>query len=210
MIVPDHATFKHLKQVPVVVAWKVAQHTPAVRAWNSGRRHWRQDAKNQPALFERPCLAEISSRSPVSEECTCERVPIEGREILPIRAASAIDMQNCLGCHGDPAGSKDPFGYTQEEMERETYRGAFVVKATLIWYELVADSDSDQSASDHRPIDASDRRGPRRLLLRGIRRAVIRPVMNVREVLVALSEGDLTRRVETKSAWMKLGKWRSA
>jgi methyl-accepting chemotaxis protein len=36
---------------------------------------------------------------------------------------------DCLFCHGDPAGAKDPFGYAKEGMKAGDLRGAFVVTA---------------------------------------------------------------------------------
>ncbi len=38
--------------------------------------------------------------------------------------------QDCLQCHGDPAGEKDPFGYKKEGMKKGDLRGAFSVRAS--------------------------------------------------------------------------------
>ena len=48
------------------------------------------------------------------------------RYAQPVRLTS-----DCLICHGDPAGQKDPFGYTKEGMKAGDLRGAFVVTAPL-------------------------------------------------------------------------------
>ena len=57
-----------------------------------------------------------------------ERVTVEGRDVMryaqPVRVA-----QDCLQCHGDPAGSKDPFGYAKEGMKTGELRAAFVLEA---------------------------------------------------------------------------------
>jgi methyl-accepting chemotaxis protein len=48
-----------------------------------------------------------------------------------MRYAQAIRLtEDCLLCHGDPAGAKDPFGYIKEGMKAGDLRGAFTVRAS--------------------------------------------------------------------------------
>ncbi len=120
--------FKHLEQVPVVVSWSVAQkyaesqdmtfHTPSLTP---------RDQKNQPDDFERRAL-ENFQKDPALKEYSERKVENENdvmRYAQPVRLTS-----DCLLCHGDPAGTKDPFGYTKEGMKAGDLRGAFSVKAS--------------------------------------------------------------------------------
>src|SRR5208337_2008266 len=127
VLVPDK-NFKHLQQVPVVVAWSVAEqyaeaqkmtfHTPSLSP---------RDPKNQPDEFERRAL-ENFQKDPALAEFS-ERETENGQEVM--RYAQPVRLTaDCLLCHGDPAGQKDPFGYTKEGMKAGDLRGAFTVKAS--------------------------------------------------------------------------------
>ena len=120
--------FKHLSQVPVVVAWSVAQqyanaqdmefHTPSLSPRNP---------KNQPDEFERRAL-EAFQRDPAMKEFS-ERRMESGKEFM--RYAQPVRItQDCLMCHGYPVGEKDPFGFSKEGMQVGDLRGAFVVRAS--------------------------------------------------------------------------------
>lgn len=120
--------FKHLNQVPVVVAWSVAQQyaeqqemsfkTPSMRP---------RDPKNQPDELERRALESFEKDSSLKEYS--ERLVEDGKDVMfyaqPVRLT-----QDCLLCHGDPAGAKDPFGYVKEGMKAGDLRGAFTVRAS--------------------------------------------------------------------------------
>jgi methyl-accepting chemotaxis protein len=121
--------FKSMNQVPVVVAWSVAQqyataqnmefHTPALIPRNP---------KNQPDEFERRALEAFQKDSSLTEYS--DRTVENGRDIM--RYAQAIRLtEDCLMCHGDPAGAKDPFGYVKEGMKAGELRGAFTVRASM-------------------------------------------------------------------------------
>ncbi len=127
LLVPDK-NFKHLEQVPVVVAWSVAEqyaeaqkmtfHTPSLSP---------RDPKNQPDEFERRAL-ESFQKDPALTEFS-ERETENGEEVM--RYAQPVRLTaDCLLCHGDPTGQKDPFGYTKEGMKAGDLRGAFTVKAS--------------------------------------------------------------------------------
>jgi methyl-accepting chemotaxis protein len=94
-------------------------HTPSLTPRNP---------KNQPDEFERRAL-EAFQKNPALNEYY-ERGVEDGQDIM--RYAQAIHLtQDCLVCHGDPAGQKDPFGYTKEGMKAGDLRGAFAVKASV-------------------------------------------------------------------------------
>ena len=120
--------FKSLNQVPVVVAWSVARqyataqnmefHTPSLTPRNS---------KNQPDEFERRALHAFQEDSSLREYS--DRTVDNGQDIM--RYAQAIRLtEDCLLCHGDPSGAKDPFGYIKEGMKAGDLRGAFTVRAS--------------------------------------------------------------------------------
>ncbi len=126
-MVPDR-NFKTLNQVPVVVAWSVAQqyatsqnmefHTPSLTP---------RDPRNRPDPFERRAL-EAFQKDPELKEFS-ERENNNGKDFM--RYAQAVRLtQDCLMCHGDPVGQKDPFGYAKEGMKAGDLRGAFTVRAS--------------------------------------------------------------------------------
>jgi len=126
-LVPD-GNFKDLHQVPVVAAWSVAQnyadknsmtfHTPSLNPRNP---------KNQPDDFERRALEKFQSDPELKE--FSERQSVDNKEVM--RYAQPVRLtQDCMVCHGGPAGQKGPFGYAKEGMRVGDLRGAFAVTAS--------------------------------------------------------------------------------
>jgi methyl-accepting chemotaxis protein len=126
--VPNHK-FKRLSQVPVVVAWTVA----------------REYAESQGMKFSTPCLTPRNPRNmasgfesealrafvqnPALKEYY-RRETSDGKALM--RYAQPVRLtEDCLFCHGDPVGAKDPFGYQKEGMKVGDLKGAFVVTAPL-------------------------------------------------------------------------------
>jgi methyl-accepting chemotaxis protein len=120
--------FKHVQQVPVVVAWNVAQkyaeaqkmtfHTPAQAPRNP---------KNQPDDFEQRALDSFQKDPSLAEYS--ERRVENGEDVM--RYAQPVRLTaDCLQCHGFPVGEKDPFGYPKEGMKVGDLRGAFAIKAS--------------------------------------------------------------------------------
>jgi methyl-accepting chemotaxis protein len=126
-LVPDNK-YRDLSQVPVVAAWRVAQkyaenndmtfHTPSLSPRNP---------KNKPDDFERRAL-EMFQKDPSVKEFS-ERASVGDKEVM--RYAQPVRLTpDCLVCHGDPAGEKDPFGHIKEGMKTGDLRGAFSVTAS--------------------------------------------------------------------------------
>jgi methyl-accepting chemotaxis protein len=191
-LVPNHE-FKHLEQVPVVVAWKVAQSyaQAAGMEFKTPSPHPR-NPKNAPDDFERRALTKFEA-DPNLKEYT-ERITEDGRDWM--RYAQPVRItEDCLFCHGDPVGAKDPFGYPKEGMKVGDLRAAFAIKAPMD--EMVANASSNS----------------RMLLLTSVvtllvacvalvlvvRRTVVKPLSGVRDVLHRVAEGDLTHRLEIDS-----------
>ena len=126
IMVADH-NFKHLEQVPVVVAMRTAEQYASKEGmtFRTPSLHPR-NPKNQPSEFERRAL-QAFEKDPSQLEFV-ERVSVDGREIM--RYAQPVRIgQDCLQCHGNPAGEKDPFGYAKEGMQAAEMRAAFVLEA---------------------------------------------------------------------------------
>jgi methyl-accepting chemotaxis protein len=128
ILVPD-GKFKHLEQVPVVAALQVAQQyaqgagmsfrTPSLKP---------RDKKDEPTEFERRALEAFMKDGSLKEYT--ERVSVDGHELM--RYAEPVRItQDCLQCHGDPAGEKDPFNYPKEGYKVGELRAAFVVEAPV-------------------------------------------------------------------------------
>ena len=126
--VPKHQ-FKKVSQVPVVVAWTVARQyaetqgmkftTPSMAPRNS---------KNRPDNFEAEALHAFAADPALKEYY--RRDAAEGQAVM--RYAQPVRLtEDCLLCHGDPAGAKDPFGFRKEGMKVGDIKGAFVVTAPL-------------------------------------------------------------------------------
>jgi methyl-accepting chemotaxis protein len=126
--VPRHK-FKRISQVPVVVAWTVAREyaesqgmkfsTPSLVPRNSRNTPDRFEAEALRAFAQNPALKEYYRRDTFDGKATM-------RYAQPVRLT-----RDCLFCHGDPVGAKDPFGYRKEGMKVGDIKGAFVVTAPL-------------------------------------------------------------------------------
>ena len=126
IMVPDH-NFKHLEQVPVVVAMRAAEQYASNQGmtFRTPSLHPR-DPRNQATEFERRAL-EAFEKDPSLQEFV-ERPTVDGREFM--RYAQHVRIaQDCLQCHGNPTGEKDPFGYPKEGMRVGEMRAAFVLEA---------------------------------------------------------------------------------
>lgn len=107
--------FKNLNQVPVVVAWKIAEkyaekqgmcfRTPALQPRNPD---------NRPDDFERRAL-EAFVRDPSLGEFS-EREVHNGKDVM--RYARPVRLtRDCLVCHGTPAGEEGAYGFKKEGMK---------------------------------------------------------------------------------------------
>ncbi len=185
IMVPDH-NFKHLEQVPVVVAMRTAEQY----ASNQGMKfrtpslHPR-DPKNQATEFERRAL-EAFEKDPSLPEFA-ERVTMDGNEVMryaqPVRIA-----EDCLQCHGDPAGEKDPFGYPKEGMKIGDMRAAFVLEARTDT--LVQESRSNMMATFI--ISFLTVLAAIAVMYLVLRRLVIRPVKECADFASTIAHKNLT------------------
>lgn len=126
--VPNHQ-FKRMSQVPVVVARTVArQYADSQGIKFSTPSLAPRDPSNRPDSFETAAL-EAFARDPGLAEYY-RRETYEGQPV--IRYAQPVRLtQDCLQCHGEPAASKDPFGFPREGMKAGDLKGAFVFTAPV-------------------------------------------------------------------------------
>ncbi len=96
-------------------------------------------SKNLADPFERRAL-EMFQKDPSLKEYS-ERTTLDGKEMMryiqPVRLT-----QDCLVCHGDPAGEKDPSGGAKEGMKAGDLIGAFSVAASTDQLVSTANSNS--------------------------------------------------------------------
>lgn len=118
---------RDINTVPVVAAWMIAQdyarnegfefRTPSLAPRNPD---------NTPDDFEREALLAFQNNPALKE--FWKRADVSGKEVFRFAVPIRLD-KDCLECHGDPAGKKDPFGYALEGMKVGDLRAAFAVKA---------------------------------------------------------------------------------
>jgi methyl-accepting chemotaxis protein len=84
--------------------------------------------KNQPDEFERKALVNFQ-KNPALKEYS-ERRMENGKDVM--RYAQPVRLtEECLVCHGGPAGEKDPTDFPKEGMKTGDLRGAFATKASM-------------------------------------------------------------------------------
>lgn len=195
-LVPDH-NFKSLDQVPVVVAWKVAKQYAAKAGMEfKAPSLTPRDPLDQPDEFERRALLKFQADPELKEYS--ERVTDSGRQYM--RYAQPVRLtQDCLVCHGDPAGSKDPFGFTKEGMKAGDLRGAFSVKAPVDV--LLANASSNSKVLFLTSL-LSFLAGIG-VLLFIVRKFITNPLHRLIKMIrnIAEGEGDVTQRLEAAGAF---------
>ena len=175
----DPATL--LQSVPIVSA----MNTAAARASEAGYefrvpKESPRNPNNAPNDLERKVLAEFSSSN------IQEKVIVEKDRLLyfkPIRLS-----EDCLYCHGDPKGEKDPTGGVKEGWKAGEVHGAFVVISSL--------KETNASILASELTVGAVTMGI--LLLVGavswlqIRASVLRPLREAGDYLERLADGDMT------------------
>jgi methyl-accepting chemotaxis protein len=85
-----------------------------------------RNPQHAPDDFQREALLAFAANSGMSEYFRRDASGVRGiiRYAQPVRLAN-----DCLFCHGQPAGAMDPFGFAKEGMRAGDLRGIFVVTA---------------------------------------------------------------------------------
>ncbi|WP_028576070.1 methyl-accepting chemotaxis protein [Desulfomicrobium escambiense] len=170
-----------LQSVPIVTA----MNTAAAKAAEAGYefkvpKESPRNPKNAPNDLERKVLDEFSSSN------IQEKVIVEKDRLLyfkPIRLS-----EDCLYCHGDPKGEKDPTGGVKEGWKAGEVHGAFVVISSLKETNAAILSSEFTVGAVTMGI----------LLLVGavswlqIRASVLRPLREAGDYLERLADGDMT------------------
>ncbi|RQD76035.1 methyl-accepting chemotaxis protein [Desulfonatronospira sp. MSAO_Bac3] len=113
-----------LEAVPIVTAMNVARENADEAGYNFRvPKIEPRNPDNEPDKIEREVLEDFQ------EEYQEEKVLITRDEIRYFRAIQLT--QDCMACHGDPAGEEDPVGGTKEGWKVGEVHGAFVITTSL-------------------------------------------------------------------------------
>jgi methyl-accepting chemotaxis protein len=113
-----------LQAVPIVSAMNTAGAKSAEAGYEFRvPKESPRNPKNAPNPLEREVLAEFSSKG------TDEKVIIEKDRLLYFKSIRL--SEDCLYCHGDPKGEKDPTGGIKEGWRAGEAHGAFVIISSL-------------------------------------------------------------------------------
>jgi len=179
---------KLLQAVPIVTA----MNTAAAKAAEAGYefrvpKESPRNLKNAPTPLEKEVLAEFSRTS------LPEKVIIEKDRLLyfkPIRLS-----EDCLYCHGDPKGEKDPTGGIKEGWKAGEVHGAFVIISSL----------KDANAAVAMAALSVGGWTAGILILLGfcgwllVRASLLKPLQATGEFLERMATGDMSGRVEVRS-----------
>lgn len=177
-----------LQAVPIVTA----MNTAAAKAAEAGYefrapKESPRNPKNTPTPLEKEVLAEFSRTS------LPEKVIVEKDRLLyfkPIRLS-----EDCLYCHGDPKGEKDPTGGIKEGWKAGEVHGAFVIISSL----KEANAAVAMAAFSVGGWTAGI------LILLGfcgwllVRASLLKPLQATGEFLERMATGDMSGRVEVRS-----------
>ena len=124
-----HHQFKQLSQIPVVTAWSVARKYAESQGMKFATPSLHpRDPHDQPDDFEADALHAFEQQPTMKEYY--RRQIVNGRAVM--RYAQPVRLtEDCLFCHGSPAGSRDPFNYKKEGLKVGDLRAAFVVTAPM-------------------------------------------------------------------------------
>ncbi|MFZ5428184.1 MAG: methyl-accepting chemotaxis protein [Thermodesulfobacteriota bacterium] len=115
---------KLIQAVPVITAIQMAQQNASKLGYQFRvPKEYPRNPKNEPTELERKVLRDLETRN-------LEEIVI--REPGQIRYFRAIRLTSeCLFCHGDPKGEKDPLGGTKEGWKAGEVHGAFEIISSL-------------------------------------------------------------------------------
>jgi methyl-accepting chemotaxis protein len=180
------------RTVPVVSAWQGIEIVAADKGYEFRvPKNQPRNPKNQPTAEEAAILArfETGSAQDYFEVDEAHNQIIYAR---PIRLG-----EDCLICHGSPATSathdgRDMLGFQMEDWKSGQVHGAFLLKAKLTEVDQLTKASMITLAVWMTPIAAMIGFGFYLLTSRNI----IQPLGRLQNLTTAMSEGDLTKRVE--------------
>jgi len=115
---------KLLEAVPIVTAMSTA----AAKAKEAGYefrapKEYPRNPKNEPNALEKEVLADLQAGK------STEKIIVEKDRILYFKPIKLTE--ECMYCHGDPKGEKDPSGGTKEGWKVGEVHGAFEIISSL-------------------------------------------------------------------------------
>ncbi|GAB7081703.1 methyl-accepting chemotaxis protein [Megalodesulfovibrio paquesii] len=176
---------KLIQAVPVITAINMARENAA-----AGGYQFRvpkispRNPENTPTPLEREVLLKMEA------EHLDEHIIVEPDQTRFFRAIRLTD--DCLACHGDPKGARDPLGGTMEGWKTGELHGAF---------EIISSHAAAQAAQNRALATTAAWTGGILLLVfmlgwRLLQTFVIIPLCGIRNVARQLAAGDLTARLE--------------
>jgi methyl-accepting chemotaxis protein len=179
---------KVIQAVPVITAIRMAE-TNAEKAGYKFRvpKEDPRNPENKPTDLERDVLREMKSKD------LSEKIIHEDDQIRYFRAIRLTE--DCLYCHGYPAGEPDAVGGTKEGWKSGEIHGAFEIITSL------------EEANAKVRAAAISTTSWTLLILLGIaaavwmlmRSSVIRPLFNIKGLSESMASGDFTTSLDTDS-----------
>lgn len=175
-----------IEAVPIITAIRVAEK-------NAEQANYRfrvpkvnpRNPENEPTELERKVLAELKSKE-LDEKIIYEENQI--RYFRPIKLS-----EECLLCHGDPAGSKDPIGGTKEGWKTGEIHGAFEIISSLDAAHAI-----QRNAAMNISLSAFGMIVVLGLAIWFSIKAITRPLNEYIDSFMKLSEGDLRVRSQVQ------------
>ncbi|BDV01340.1 methyl-accepting chemotaxis protein [Thermodesulfomicrobium sp. WS] len=173
-----------LEAVPIVTA----MNTAAAKAKEAGYefrvpKESPRNPKNEPTAFERQVLEELKATG------APEKVVVEKDRVVYFRPIRLT--QECLYCHGDPKGEKDPTGGVKEGWKVGEIHGAFSIAMSLEAANAAVRASALRLGLETLGILAVV--GAIAWFL--VRRGVIRPLAQTGAYLDRLATGDMTSTI---------------
>ncbi len=176
---------KIMDAVPVITAIRMAMSNAekAGYTFRVPKMHPR-NTENTPSPLEKQVLAEMKAQNK-------DEVTIHGED--NIRYFKAIRLtKECLYCHGDPKGEKDVTGGVKEGWKVGEIHGAF---------EIISSLDAAQQETTDAAISVSLWTVLILIAVAAVvtwimRSAVVMPLLQIKTLTRAMSEGDFTRGVD--------------
>jgi methyl-accepting chemotaxis protein len=199
---------RFFKNIPVIVGWEAAAN--AAEKENVDFKIVSLEARNPdnaPASggFRDEMIKDLTTQYKSSKETILSRVNPETNTLHYMRAIT-LD-ESCMMCHGDPAvyderdengnfDGKDALGFRYESWTPGYMHGAYEVQMPLGTLDASVTGFFAKGMTWTIPIVIVTFGG----FMVMMRRMVAKPMANVVEVLRVAGEGDLTKRIESKSS----------
>ncbi|MFP5220967.1 MAG: methyl-accepting chemotaxis protein [Acidobacteriota bacterium] len=169
-----------MEAVPVIAAMNMAQQNAAKLGYQfRAPKEYPRNPKNEPTELELKVLRDLESKH-------LDEIVI--KESDKIRYFRAIRLtKDCLYCHGEPKGEKDPLGGSKEGWKVGEVHGAFEIISSL-------DSSKKQTANAAIAVGLTTVGVLGAILVLAwwlMNSSILRPLTNIQDFAGAVAKGDL-------------------